>query len=419
MLKRPDPATHEMTRSAIAVLIFCAAMNFFSRGVSETFAVFLLPVTTDLGWSRSTYGTIYFAYMATIGFSAPVIGIVFDRFGPRPVYTSGVCLFGLGFLLASTMEHLWQAILGLGIMTGIGISATGMTVASGLVSRWFAHRITLANALAYTGIPLGMVVIVPLTQILIEATDWRTAYGVLGWASLAMVAVIWFSPWQTIGGGADHIPPRQANRSFSLGAGVLRHPAFWGLFATLFLASVTVWSVMLQAVAYLISAGFTPVIAAFGYGAVGAMSVVGLVCFGWASDRFGQRNSVTVGYILSAIGVALLWQLQETPNLLVLAGFVVVFGAAMGSRGPAVSALVARLYPNNVAAIYGATTIGLGLGGAVGGWFSAALFDWTGNYGAGFALSIATSLIGITLFWLIKPLSAGRWPDPGPVSNIP
>jgi predicted MFS family arabinose efflux permease len=90
------------------------------------------------------------------------------------------------------MEHLWQAILGLGIMTGIGISATGMTVASGLVSRWFAHRITLANALAYTGIPLGMVVIVPLTQVLIEATDWRTAYGVLGWASLAMVAVIWF-----------------------------------------------------------------------------------------------------------------------------------------------------------------------------------------------------------------------------------
>jgi len=345
--------------------------------------------------------------------------MIFDRFGPRPVYTSGVCLFGIGFLLASSMDALWQAILGLGIMTGIGISATGMTVASGLVSRWFARRITLANALAYTGIPLGMVVIVPLTQILIEATHWRTAYAVLGYASLAFVPVIWFLPWAAMGAGADHIPKRQAPRGFSLKAEVLRHPAFWGLFATLFLASVTVWSVMLQAIAFLISAGFTPVVAAFGYGAVGAMSVVGLVSFGWASDRFGQRNAVTVGYILSAAGVALLWHLQDQANVVTLAGFVVVFGVAMGSRGPAVSALVARLYPDSVAAIYGATTIGLGLGGAVGGWLSSALYDWTGDYGAGFALSIATSLLGITLFWTIKPLSTGSWPEPVPASGAP
>ncbi|QDG74885.1 MFS transporter [Labrenzia sp. PHM005] len=411
MLQRSVPHTREMTRAAIAVLVFCAAMNFFSRGVSETFAVFLLPVTSDLGWSRSTYGTIYFAYMATIGLSAPLIGMIFDRFGPRPVYTAGVCLFGAGFLLASFMEALWQAILGLGIMTGIGISATGMTVASGLVSRWFERRITLANALAYTGIPAGMVVIVPLTQILIEATDWRTAYGVLGYASLAMVPVIWLLPWRAMGTGADHIQSRKTPRSFGLSPAILRHPAFWGLFATLFLASVTVWSVMLQAVAYFVAVGFSPIVAASAYGAVGAMSVVGLVSFGWASDRFGQRNSVTVGYILSALGVAMLWHLQEERSLVTLVGFVVVFGAAMGSRGPAVSALVARLYPENVAAIYGATTIGLGLGGAFGGWLSGVLYDHTGDYGAGFALSIATSLIGITLFWCIKPLSVGRWTE--------
>ena len=411
MLERLEPHAFELTRPAIAVLVFCAFMNFFSRGVSETFAVFLLPVTGELGWTRSTYGTVYFAYMATIGLSAPFIGMIFDRFGARPVYTAGVCLFGTGFLLASRMEVLWQAILGLGIMTGIGISATGMTVASGLVSGWFERRITLANSLAYTGIPLGMVVVVPLTQVLIEATDWRTAYQVLGIVSLCMVPVIWLLPWTTMGAGASHIQKREVPRKFGLKPEVLRHPAFWGLFATLFLASVTIWSVMLQMVAYLVSIGFDPLVAAIGYGAVGALSVVGLICFGWASDRFGQRNTMTIGSLMSALGIVLLWRLQVSQGLGVMVAFVLVFGTSMGSRGPAVSALVAKLYPESVAAVYGATSIGLGLGGAVGAWLSGVLFDWTGGYNAGFSLSIATALAGISLVWLIKPLSAGRWPD--------
>ncbi len=233
MLERLSPHAFELTRPAIAVLVFCAFMNFFSRGVSETFAVFLLPVTGELGWTRSTYGTVYFAYMATIGLSAPIIGMIFDRFGPRPVYTAGVCLFGTGFLLASRMEVLWQAILGLGIMTGIGISATGMTVASGLVSRWFERRITLANSLAYTGIPLGMLVVVPLTQVLIEATDWRTAYQVLGIVSLSVVPVIWLLPWTTMGAGASYIQKREVPRKFGLKTGSAAPSCVLGAFCHL------------------------------------------------------------------------------------------------------------------------------------------------------------------------------------------
>lgn len=404
----PSP---EMTRLAVSVLVFCAVMNFISRGVSETFAVFLLPVTEDLGWSRSAYGTVYFAYMATIGLSAPLIGLLSDRHGARGIYAAGFAVLGAGFLLASGMDSLWQAMLGLGIMAGAGISATGMTVASGLVSRWFERRITLANALAYTGIPLGMVAIVPMTQVLIEITGWRIAYGVLAGTCLGLAPMILLFPWGTMGRGAAHIQKRAVRRGNVFRSGVLRHGAFWGLFGTLFLASVTVWSIMLQLIAYLVSIGFDPLAAASAYGAVGAMSVLGLVVSGWASDRFGQRNIVTLGCVLSALGIAMLWQLEAAPGLAGLAAFVLLFGLAMGSRGPAVSAMVSRLYPNDVAAIYGATAIGLGLGGAAGGWLSSALYDLTGSYAAGFALAGATSIVGMSLFWIIKPLSQGRWPD--------
>jgi len=418
MLTGSPAQARELSRAGLSIVAFCAAMNFVSRGFSETFAVFLLPVTGDLGWSRSTYGAVYFTYMATIGLSAPLIGTVLDRLGPRPVYVAGFCLFGSGFFVASVMEHQWQAVAGLGVMTGMGISATGMTAASGLVSRWFERRITLANALAYTGIPLGMVVLVPATQLLIEAADWRTAYLTLALASFCLAPAILFLPWRRISAGAAHVRPRPASAGSALSSGVLRHTAFWGLFATLFLASVTVWSVMLQAVAYLVSVGFDPLVAASAYGAVGAMSVAGLVIFGWASDRFGHRNVVSLGHLLSAAGVGLLWRLETDPAALWLVLFVIVFGGAMGSRGPAVSALVARLYPGNVSAVYGAATIGLGLGGAAGGWLASLLFDLTGSYGAGFAMSMTTSLIGIAVFWMIRPLATGAWPESPPAPEI-
>ncbi|HMN81973.1 MAG TPA: hypothetical protein PKA20_18890, partial [Burkholderiaceae bacterium] len=66
---------------AIGVLLVCATINLVSRGIGETFAIFLLPIAREFSADRAVLTSIYSAYMLTMGFISPVVGMFFDRFG--------------------------------------------------------------------------------------------------------------------------------------------------------------------------------------------------------------------------------------------------------------------------------------------------------------------------------------------------
>jgi len=402
----------ELAGMALGAVALCFGMNMLARGLGESFALFLLPVTAELGWSRSAFSSVYAVYMIANGLAAPFAGALFDRHGARAVYVPALLLFGLGLLIASEMTEVWQAMIGPGLMVGMGVAGTGMAVGAGLISRWFRKDVTLAMAFAYAGLSVGMITVAPLVQMLIEAEGWRAAYRWMGLGLLAVVPVLALSlPWRRLSSGrpgwdapirsATLLPPRA----------ILKDATFWGLFLSFFLTSVATWGVMLQTVAYLVERGVAPLAAATTYGAVGALSVLGMVGTGWLADRHGRRPVVTASYTLSILGVVILWALPEDPPLVALGAFVLVFGITMGARGPIFSSLTARLYPERVGAVYGAITIGFGLGSATGGFLSGLLHDLTGGYQAVFLTSIVAAALACTPFWLLSPLATGRRPE--------
>lgn len=403
------PGQRELTRGGLGVIALCFVMNMLARGLGESYAVFLLPVTGDLGWSRSGFGSVYAVYMVAHGLFAPVAGALFDRFGARAVWVPSLALFGGGLLVASQMTELWQAMLGPGVMVGIGVAGSGMAVGAGLISRWFRRNLTLAMGAAYAGLSVGMISVAPIAQILIDTQGWRFAYGAMGALLLAGVPVLLVLPWSRISAGRGEAPPRP--RSLFIRREILGQSAFLGLIGALFFTSISTWAVLLQAVAYLTERGFSPLTAATAYGAVGAMSIGGVIGTGWLADRYGRARVMTVSYLLSILGVLFLWGMELYPGFALLILFVGVFGVNMGSRGPVVSALCARLYPANVGAVYGMVTVGLGLGSALGGFLSGLLHDLTGGYDAIFALSVVTALLALAPFRLIRPIREGRWPE--------
>ena len=403
---RPAP---EMAGMALGAVALCFAMNMLARGLGESFALFLLPVTEDLGWSRSAFSSVYAVYMVANGLSAPFAGALFDRHGARAVYLPALGLFGLGLLIASEMTAVWQAMLGPGLMVGMGVAGTGMAVGAGLISRWFKGQVTLAMAFAYAGLSVGMITVAPLVQALIEAEGWRTAYRWMGIGLLSVVPVLALAlPWRRLSDGRPgrEVPRRSA--SLLMPRAILLEPAFHGVFWSFFLTSVATWGVMLQTVAYLVEIGVAPLAAATTYGSVGALSVAGMVGTGWLADRYGRRPIVTLSYALSIAGVTILWSLPQNPPIWALGAFVLVFGITMGARGPVFSSLTARLWPDRVGAVYGAITLGFGLGSAAGGFLSGLLHDLTGGYAAVFTLSIAAAALAVTPFWALRPLATGR-----------
>jgi MFS family permease len=103
---------------AIVVLSLCFMFNMAGRGVGDTYIVFLLPLGQEFGWSRSEMSSVYSIYMLTSGLSAPFVGVLFDRWGPKVVYSCGLICLGIGYVLASKLSQLWQFYICVGVLGG-------------------------------------------------------------------------------------------------------------------------------------------------------------------------------------------------------------------------------------------------------------------------------------------------------------
>src|ERR1700751_4584590 len=93
---------------ALYVLVLCFALALLGGGLSESFTVFLKPISENFGWDRAQVVSVYSLTWLVIGLTAPLVGRVFDRSGPRAVYSLGVFLLGAAFLVAGSAQYLWQ-----------------------------------------------------------------------------------------------------------------------------------------------------------------------------------------------------------------------------------------------------------------------------------------------------------------------
>jgi predicted MFS family arabinose efflux permease len=265
----------------------------------------------------------------------------------------------------------------------------------------------------YAALGTGVLVIVPFAQILIDSFGWRTTYMALGGGLLCLLPLLFLVPWrQVAAGNPDHASARAADVAAG-GAWTLRRalrdPSFWGLFNVFMFTSLAVFSIVPQAVAYLVACGFDPLTAAGAFGVTGFLSVIGIIATGMLADRFRRRLTATVTYLSTLAGIIALMALSHVPTPWLLFAFVVFFGSAQGARGPVVAALAARLYPGGgLGGIYGAITLGLGIGAGAGSWAAGHLYDATGGYQAGFVLAAAAVLAGIAQFWVFPALNDGR-----------
>lgn len=414
-MSEPEPDAAGVRRMAIGVLAVCTALNLLSRGVSDAYAVFLLPLEREFGADRATLTGIYSAYMLVHGLAAPVVGMAYDRLGPRVVYAGGLACYGIAYVLAGSIGALWQLYVLVGVAGGIAAAAIGMVPASGLVSRWFRARLPSAMGVLYAALGTGLLLFAPVTQWLIDAFGWRGAFRALGLSLLFLLPLLLLLPWRRIGAGhpdyaASGIRCTPQGAAWTLSRAI-RTTAFWALFAVMFVTSLSTYAINVQVVVYLVEIGYSPLQAASAYGFVGMLSVVGMLGAGVAAGQFGERVVATFAYVCSIAGIAALALLEASPSQVLLIAFVALFGTVAGSRGPLVAVLSARLFSGGgMGAIYGAIILGLGLGGAVGSWGVGALHDLTGGYRAGFALGAAGAVAGIALFWFVGALTgrAGR-----------
>ncbi|MGC2780056.1 MAG: MFS transporter [Bradyrhizobium sp.] len=395
-------------RTAFVVLGLCFALSVLGRGLGESFTVFLKPISDSFGWDRAEVVSIYSLTALAGGLAAPLIGRLFDHSGPRAVYALGLLLLGAAFTSAAHAQALWQFQLSLGLCVGIGIALIGNVPNSILLGRWYGAKLPTAMAVIYSATGAGVLLLLPGSQLLIDAIGWRGAYQLFGAAAFILLVPLALLPWRLFAAGAPHVVTPVANELaddvWTLSR-ALRHHAFWALFSTFFFTAIGMYAIAPQVVAYLIDAGFPPLQAATAWGFSGIVLLFGMLGVSWLDGLIGRRPSVLFSYAVSIAGILMLWALQYAPNVWLLTGFVVCFGSMIGSRGPLLSATAMKIFRGKrLGTIYGAITIGAGLGSALGSWSGGVIHDLTHGYDAVILLALISVIIGMIPFLVVPAL---------------
>jgi MFS family permease len=305
------------TRTGLLLVGICFMLNVLSRGSGETFTTFLLALTAEFQANRADVAAIYSLQMLLAGVCAPVAGYCFDRFGPLKLYIAGLILLVLGLLLASFASAIWQFYVFIGIGVGGAAAFLGNAPHSALLARWFeGASLSRGMSVVYAGLGIGSLLLVPLAQFAIETWGWRNAYRMLAIIAVLVTPVLLLISWPTAQIGRVRPPKPTATDGavaeavaaieWTLGKAV-RNPAFWGLASVFFFTSAGMFSVLVQAVAYLVELGYAPLQAASIYGLVGVLTPIGIIGFAWMDGRIGRHSSAAIYYAFSLAGLGALW----------------------------------------------------------------------------------------------------------------
>ena len=393
------------------MLALCFACYAAARGMQEAYAVFLLPLQGEFGWSRAQVSSVYSFTFFIVGVAGPVTGVLSDRWGPVRIMLLGIVLAIAAAALASRAGELWQFYLTIGIMMGVAGSCVGFVPMTALLSRWFRARLNTALAVAFSASGAGILILSPTAQMLIDWGGWRMAYAALAGGMAVLIPLFVTFRWRAALDGHPDIAtagPSKSKDAPITGVdlrGAFGTVAFWGMSFTFLCTSGAMFLVVLQTPAYLVHAGYSPREAAEAFGLLGLLLPVGMIGFGWLGDRIGRPRAIVISYCLTISGIFCLNLLAREQSLILLGLFIVMFGGTFGCRGPATATVAAILFRGpHFGRIYGFITLWMGMGGAGGAWLGGHLFDVTGNYQTGFISAMIFLAFGAAPFVLVRAI---------------
>ena len=402
----------------IAVTFVTMAIGVNAR---TAFSLFFPPIIDEFGWERGiTAGAFSFGFVVSAVVS-PLIGRLMDRLGPRSVMELGVALMAGGLLLAPLTTQPWHLYLTIGVLVGAGSICLGYSGQSLFLPNWFIRRRGLAIGLAFAGVGIGSVTLLPWTQWMIDHSGWRTACTAIGLLVLVVLAPINLllrkqpedlglrpdgdaaASAASVKPVSNIVDPDWASIDWTLRR-ALRTARFWWL-AIGYAGGLYIWyAVQVHQTRYLLDIGFSANVAVWALGAVSLLGIPGQILLGHVSDRVGREWIWSASCAGFAICFAALIALAQYPTLPLVYLMVVSQGALGYGLTSIMGAVVVEIFQGkHYGSIFGTIMVAALAGGAAGPLVTGVLHDLWGNYTLAFAIGIGVSALSALAIWLAAP----------------
>ena len=390
----------------VAGVFFMVAV---SCGSFYSFGVFFVPIMEEFGWSRGVISGAIFVSGITYAVAVPMIGSIADRFGYKWISIVTAGLMGLGFVLSSRVQMVWQMYLFIGFLPGIGACAA-IPLPLSLITNWFVRRQGLALGIASAGIGTGAATLPLLVTSIVTQFGWRTAMFVVG--ALILLIYIPIALFVMRLPERDYVVAHEGNpqidtnhvsdcenRDISLFQ-ALKTSHFWSLFGIFGFCILCLALIITHLVPYARDTGISPMSAASLLTIMGFCSIAGRLTAGFFSDRVGANRVLLCGLFLQ--GVMILW-LSRMSSLGMFYFFAFLFGIAYGGNLVMIPRLTASIFGvKYMGAIYGSLSVADGIGFAIGPVLAGHLFDLSGSYNDAFLITGVGVIIAVALTFVLR-----------------
>ena len=394
------------------LLAVCFLVLLFSGGARFAIGLLLHPMAHDLSWSRSTLSLSVTVFMVLSACALPLVGHLVDRFGARAVLAVSVLATALALAAMSLIESPWEALLVYGVVFALGCAGTSITPVGVLLSRWYPHRMGMANSIAISGMGVGQLLVISVLAVQLTTLGWRGSFLALGVATL--VCVLPFVLAMTRAEPPDQAAPlpesgteTRATAAAGGGAETLREALASRRLQLLLVIYVVCgfqdFLVATHMVAFALDEGVDTLLAGNMLAFMGLTGLAGVLLAGVLNDRFGPVLPTALCFALRIVLCALLLLSREPA---VIVGAALLYGMTFWMTAPLAvvfareSASIALL-----GTVSGLITMAHHVAGGIGALAGASIFDAYGSYTRAFVAMLVLSVfaLGLTLVLPRRP----------------
>jgi len=375
-------------------------------GILSISSVFIVPVTTDLGYSRSSFMIVSTIMMLSSVFFAGYYGKSMEKGNIKRLIIINILAVFLSYSVFSFATKLWQFYL-LAVILGSGFSSLSTLPVSILLNKWFGEKIQgTVMAVAFTGSGFGGLMLIPMINSIIETYGWRYGYMALGLLFviilLPFTSITWLGSPESKGFkkmGQPDAEGIEGERNGLTYKQAQKTPYFWIVLAALFTVVLGSGALISISTAYFIECGYGAASSARFSGIMLGMVMLGKLLCGFICDKCSVQTGVVGAFAIYAVCFLCLYLLPICPMLIY--PIIITFGFGAGAVTIAPPLLVTNLFgEREYGTILGVFTMFINISVAVGSFLASAVYDLTHSYAPYWLFSAIGTLVATGLIYL-------------------
>ena len=394
-------------KTALVTLTAACLVVVISLGIRQTFGLFFFDFEVDLGCTQTEFGFAMGIQLFFWGLFGPIFGIITDKFSGRVAVFIGFLFYlaGIYFLNYGPNTGFWFTF-DLGILIGIGLAATAISIPVSIVSKHFPlNTRTIAIGIVTAVGSFGYFVSPMYTRYTLLNFGWNTTLVIFGIMILVGLIISLFltTPMNEFKQESENkqtaveaIKEAFSNKSFNF--------LTLGFF-------VCGWHIALVAThipMHIRDKGLEDWTATAILALIGLFNVFGTLTSGYLSTKISKKKLLSSIYFLR--GVSLIYFIYMPPSVINALIFGATFGYLWLSTVPPTNGIVSHIFGTKyVSLLYGFVFLSHQVGSFLGAYLGGLFHDLYGSLDYAWYISIALSLFAGLIHLPIKEKAIERF----------